>query len=166
MAQELFRKLSIGKNSELIQQPSQETKILRSGHGELIDKKISGNRLLRQLTGSELEIKCQINLGDAKRTGLTVLCDDEGRHGGLSIYHDSDGVYVGDTIFMMMRREKGEVINLHLFVDRTVVEVFLDGGRYSVTRVHEKWTGGEHVYAYAEKGVASFTINWWSLNLQ
>ena len=159
----LPREVKLGDHQELIQQPARETDLLRVRHLRPSIQTITGRHDVAELRGRELEIHCRFKLHDAVSFGLRVLGSPDGSH-GLDIRHDHDGLYVGSTLLMAMRRGEGEEIDLRVFVDRSVVEVFIQGGRHSVTRVHRGQPADNRVELFAHDGkVELILLEGWSL---
>ena len=55
---------------------------------------------------------------------------------------------------MPLQRAPGEPLVLHLFLDRSVLEVFIDGGRECVTRVVDPLPEDLAVEVFAHRGSA------------
>ncbi len=155
----LPRKLTI-KNENLIQQPAENLKNLRTGHFELgsMDLPVSGPmtsyHLVEGLQGDQLEMHVTLNLHNASFCGLNVLSGGEGQ-GGLYIVWSGDVLHVDGVEVPLTDWKPGENLQMHIFIDKKFVEVFVDGGRYCVTRqVREEHVKGGNVALTSLGGTA------------
>ena len=145
------RQLTLDANGYLIQQPVSSMKQLRTarytmGRTELPSKNvIAGYDVLTGIRGNQLEINLELELGSASFCGLNVLCDSKGS-GGMYIMWNGDEINVDGIRIPVREWNPGEPLQLQVFVDRVYVEVFINGGRYCVTRkIMEKNIKGDYV---------------------
>lgn len=145
------RQLSLNKEKELIQKPVPSMKKLRSKYFSVKPKKlkvenvITTYEVLKEIRGNQLEINLQLELGQASFCGLNVLCDKEGQ-GGMYIIWSGDAINVDGVRVPMNDWKPGQHLQLQVFIDKQQVEVFINGGRYCVTRkVKERHITGDHV---------------------
>jgi sucrose-6-phosphate hydrolase SacC (GH32 family) len=90
--------------------------------------------VLEEIRGNQLEISLEMDLDAASFCGLNVLCDEQGK-GGLYIIWSGNMINVEGVRVPMEGWETGEPLQLRIFIDRQVVEVFINGGKYCVTRL-------------------------------
>jgi len=163
------RKLSL-VNGRIIQSPVAAMKELRAEHFELAGKELPVNNsvtaydIIDNFTGDQLEIKVKFNLFNASFCGINVLSDEEGQ-GGLPIVWSGDILNVGGTKVPMEAWTINQSIDLHLFVDKKIVEVFVNGGKYCVSRqVDEKNVKGKHIALTSLGGTAKLlSLEAWKL---
>ena len=117
-----------------------------------------------------LEIIAEFEPGDARQVGLKVRCSPQGEEETF-IYYDVP------TQQLIVDRERasldpqtertirqgtvllgpGESLKLHVFLDRSVVEVFANGGRCLTNRVYPSRADSLGVVAVAQGGTARLT---------
>lgn len=123
------------ENQRLIQEPLPELTKLRGNHVRLQDKVLKNESLI--VDGAEadaLEIKVIFEADNNSSFGVKIRCSTFGDRGIIVQY--SDGVLnVGGTEVPLKLQEEDNLLTLHLFHDRSVLEVFIQNGKSSVTRV-------------------------------
>ena len=163
----LRRLLSIEDN-HLVQRPLPELAELRGSHWRVDDLGVrSATSCIRQVRGERLEIVAVFERVDAAAYGLRVRCGANGM-GGLEIRRSADGLNVAGTRIApsepALRRRPDDTLELQLFLDRTVMELFVNGGLATVTRVN--YPDGEDldVAVLADDGEARVrTLDAWDL---
>ena len=166
----LPRKLTI-KNGRLMQQPVENLKNLRTGHFVLesmelpVTGPVTAYHLVEGLQGDQLELHVKLDLHNASFCGLNMLSDEEGQ-GGLYIAWSGDLLNVDGVKVTMVDWKPGKQLNLQVFIDKKFVEVFVDGGRYCVTRqVREEHVKGGHVALTSLGGTAKLvSLEAWKIN--
>jgi beta-fructofuranosidase len=145
------RRLTLDANGCLIQQPVSALKKLRMesftmGRTELpVKNVIAAYDVLTGIKGNQLEINLELELGTASFCGMNVLCDKNGS-GGMYIMWSGDQISVDGIGIPIREWSPGKPLQLQVFVDRVYVEVFINGGRYCVTRkIMEKNIKGDYV---------------------
>jgi beta-fructofuranosidase len=120
----LPRMLSLNSRNELIQKPVPELKKLRSEHFRLSDFTLEGTpHVISGVKGDCLEIYADIELLDASAVRFDIRCSEDGTH-SIPISFNGNEVMVADgrAPFQLAPGEK--TLKLHIFLDRSVVEVF------------------------------------------
>jgi beta-fructofuranosidase len=145
------RRLMLDVNGYLIQQPVNSMKQLRTEHYTMgrtelpVKNVIAGYDVLTEIRGNQLEINLEMELGTASFCGLNVLCNKDGI-GGMYIMWSGNEINVDGIRIPVKEWSPGKPLQLQVFVDRVYVEVFINGGRYCVTRkIMEKNIKGDHV---------------------
>lgn len=139
----LPRKLTIGEDGDLIRRPVDILKELRSDHFTVngrdlpVDGPTTYVDVLEEVRGDQLELQLEMELGSASFCGLNVLSDDEGE-GGCYIIWSGDVLNVEGVKVPMPEWNPGVPLELQIFIDKQIVEVFVNGGKYAVTRLMEK----------------------------
>jgi len=135
----LPRKLSLDNDGELIQRPAESLRQLRMEHFYLGQKDLpvygpEAAYQVLEIRGNQLEMNLELDLGAASFCGLNVLCNDNGR-GGLYIIWSGEVLNVEGVRVPIREWEKGKPLQLQIFIDKQLVEVFAGGGRYCISRM-------------------------------
>jgi beta-fructofuranosidase len=165
----LPRKLSL-ENGRLIQQPLEALKALRTNHRQLdarelpVANSVTAIVVIEELKGNQMEINVRFNLHNASFCGVNVLADKEGQ-GGLAIVWSGDLLNVDGAHVPIEDWKAGDSIELQIFIDKKLVEVFVNGGRYCISRqVKEENVKGENVALTSLGGTAKLlSLEGWSL---
>lgn len=132
------RKLSL-ENGRVIQSPIEAIKELRTEHfnpgaKELpVSNSTTEIHVIEDFSGDQMEIIVKFNLHNASFCGMNVLSDKEGK-GGLPIVWSGDLLNVDGIKIPMEEWKQADSIAFHVFVDKKIVEVFVNGGKYCITR--------------------------------
>lgn len=144
----------------LFQQPVESFKKLRRDHARLngreipVDGPTTATQVLEKISGDQLEIQATFDLHTASFCGISLLTDEKG-NGGLSIAWSGDKLNVDGVMVPMEDWKTGEKLYLQIFVDKKFVEVFVNGGKYCITRqLQEQFVKGDHVALTALGGTA------------
>ena len=130
----LPRVLSI-EGGRLMQTPLPELSRLRRRHTRVGHLQLGGGaRLIPELRGKALEIVAELAPREAASCGLRVRCRDDGS-GGLAIRYTPGTLDVAGTS-VPLQLAAGDTLRLHLFLDHSVMELFVQDGSASVTRVN------------------------------
>ena len=121
-------------------------------------KRIDGIR------GNALEIIAQIEPGSTRACGLRVHVADDGSR-GTEIRWDGTRLHVAGFDFPFELSENERVLKLHLFVDKGVVDLFVNDGRAAETRLVFPPAEDLGVEVFAEGGAARFkSLEAWTMN--
>ena len=145
------RRLSLSADGKLIQEPIRAIESLRThpitlGRTELPVPDVGpAYTVLDEVRGNQIEIIAEMGLGTASYCGMNVLCDTNG-HGGMHIVWSGDQIIVDTLRVPIPEWKPGTPLDLRVFVDRVYVEVFVNGGKYCITRkVAERNVTGDRV---------------------
>ena len=148
----LPRIITLDKNARLIQKPAPELKNLR---GEAVAvKKMTvsdASKFISGAGGDTIEIVAELQAGDAKAFGLKLRSSDDGKN-ALVIRQDAAKLNVAGTDVPVAL---GKTLKLHIFLDRSVMEVFVNDGTHTVTRVVYPGEKDLKVAIFAEGGAAA-----------
>lgn len=144
------RKLSL-EDEHIIQSPVETMKELRTEYFKLNakDLRVNGSttayEVIKDFTGDQLEVKVKFNLHNASFCGINVLSDEKGI-GGLPIVWSGNILNVDGIKVQIEEWNNEEAIDLHIFVDKKIVEIFVNDGKYCISRqLSEKNVKGKHI---------------------
>lgn len=138
------REVHLLKNGRLAFTPVEELKTLRQNHRSFSNVKVEQSDLLKNVTGDSLEIvaKFDLSTATANEFGIKVRCSEDGREETLVVYNknakklyvdrERSGTGNGGVKGGSLEIE-GKTLHLHIFVDRSSIEVFGDGGRITLS---------------------------------
>ena len=176
----LPRLLSLSDAGALQIEPVPELAILRRNHHRLTDLRIGPDTSipLDKVDGDCLEILAIFELGNAGTLGVKVCCspDEEEQTliyyepGGRSLVLDADRSSVDpDVVNRGVQRgplelAADEPLTLHIFVDRSVVEVFANHRQCLTKRIYPAREDSRGVQLFAEGGEAKLhSIDVWDM---
>ncbi len=149
----LPRELSLDAEGRLVQTPIQELAALRSHHAVLRPHTLSNVPLrMESLRGDTFEILADVELETAQSIQLSLR--DESGQAGIVIRYDGQSLDANGTVLPQILSSTPQRIQLHLFYDKSVVELFVNGGRQTVTRVAYPPSHDLHVEIVASGGEA------------
>ena len=112
------------------------------------------SRLITGAAGDTIEIVAEFEAGGAKAFGLKLRCSDDGTR-ALVIRHDGKKLNVAGTDVPAALDGERKKLKLHVFLDKSVMEVFVNDGRYTVTRVNYPGQRDLKVAVFADGGDAT-----------
>ncbi len=151
----LPRLLSLDAQGRLIQKPVPELKKLRAEHFSVEPFELeSTTRVIDEVEGDALEILVNFKPGDAKAFGLNLRRSKDGKRGVLVRYdgrkltfgehiegklvacgHHGDRPNASGGVLPFKLSGKDGTVTLRIFLDKSVMEVFVADGRAAATRV-------------------------------
>ncbi|WP_309090898.1 glycoside hydrolase family 32 protein [Domibacillus sp.] len=134
------RQLSFNQSGRLVMQPVEELKKLRREKTIAGPMPLSGTQLFH-ISGDRLEIKAEFEARSATSFGLHVRCSEDSREKTTIRFDAADQAITFDRHSSGegeggIRRAKigaSAVVKLHIFVDRSSVEVFVNDGEAVMT---------------------------------
>ena len=159
----LPRLLSLDQDNRLIQTPAPELKQLRDKHLKVENLSLADEwKTIAGAGGDALELKAEFVPGDASAFGLKIRCSQDGQNGILLRYSNGTLNVAGTKVPL---KDGARSHKVHLFLDKSVLEVFIDEGRSTVTRVNYARTEDLGIAVFAENGSASLkSLDVWSMN--
>ncbi len=157
----LPRVLTITDDLELRQHPVQELEQLRQDLIQVPSFILNEARqVLADVVGDQLEIKARIRRLGAEEFGLNLRCEPDGTY-GISIHVGPEGLKVGgQTVDVPL----ADTLDLHVFLDHSVLEVFVNDGQACASRVIQQNLFGEYVMVWCKGGmVAVESMKVWPL---
>ena len=150
---------STAEGIRLCQAPIAELRVLRSEHTAFGSETISGDPVSpaeRGISGSELEIVTQFEPNSASEFGLQIELE-AGKEAFVGYSVASGELYVhqsGRNRLVAPLRVGNHPLKLHLFLDRSVLEVFGGNGEAVITALLDPGSVCEGLSVYARDGVA------------
>ncbi len=126
---------SVTPDGHLVQTPVRELDTLRVKHVQLQAEHLANrSHVLDDVRGDALEILVVFEPRGAETFGLKVRRSDGGRN-RINIRFKGEILDVAGAEVPLKPVAEGERLTLHIFLDKSVMEVFVNGGRACVTRV-------------------------------
>jgi len=163
----LPRVLSLSPKGTLLMNPPQEIELLRYNPKERTDLEVdsSSELLVSEISGNSLELDLELNPTDAKKYGLKVCCSPSNEEETLIYYDAVEKKLKVDTTKSSLSDgprtlESGplelaaaEPLNLRVFVDKSVVEVFANGRQAVMRRIYPSRPDSTQVRLFSDGGV-------------
>ena len=156
------RVLSLDEDGHLVQQPVVEAKTLRKAKIVDISSEFSDDEYVVDFMGSDtLEITAEI---EARNTsGLRLLRSEDGRR-SVDLLFSNERIQLADLSFPT--RRWSWKTRLQIFIDKGLIEVFIDDGRRFVSKVVERNPEDNGVSFFTEKGKCTvYSLRMWQLGL-
>jgi len=159
----LPRILTLTEKGELLQRPAPELKSLRGPLWQRNQILLDNQRIPLDIRGKQLEMKMKIVPADAARCGLILRCQEDGTE-GLAITRNANQLSVGGRDVPL---PENEPVELHLFLDNSVAEIYINNGKLCISRVfspcHEP--NADYIFLFSEEGKTLFkAIHIWQMN--
>jgi len=131
--QALPRELSLPQDGVLRIKPLRELEKLRydEKNEEEITVKSDGHHLLKDISGDTIELRVTVKPTTAKEYGVRVFCDKDGNGFPITIKPASKALTMG-KIKPPFELKKGEDLDLRIFLDKGMVEVFVNDRQAAV----------------------------------
>ena len=165
----LPRRYILGQDDRLLISPAGDVESLRGAAVELRDVELPVNEeiVLDEVRGNAMEIRASIDPGEARFIRINVLrAPDKSEYTAINFHRDSgkdfnnrswsvrDSIVTIDPTYSTTAGDaeinvpqscsfflaKGELLDLRIFVDRSIVEVFVNGHSACLTRVYPAGT--------------------------
>lgn len=164
----LPRVVALGQGGALCLAPAPELEALRGERLQLGPQPIGASATLASVRGDCLEIHARIDPGDADRCGVAVRCSDDGAERTRILFDRAAG-QIGidatqasasssannDARSGPLALAPGELLDLRIFVDRSVIEVFVNGRACCTGRVYPTRPDSLGIQLFAEGGEAA-----------
>jgi beta-fructofuranosidase len=140
------------EGGRLVQRPIPELQTLRGEERSIHERVVTSGPadVLEGVTGDGLEIAAAFRRGDAARFGLVVRASPEGKT-GVPIWFDAHTNEFGVAdVRAPSDLAPEEPVQMQVYLDRSVVEVYLNGN--VITRVAYLDPGAQGVHVFAEGG--------------
>lgn len=161
----LPRILSLDEERNLIQIPASELQSLRRRHQRIENLQVSNeSKRLDGVEGETIELIAEILPGNAAACGLKLRCSENGKK-DISLRYANGVLNVAGTRVTISPENRSKVLKLHLYLDRSVMELFINDGRSCVTRVIDAAAEDLGVSVFAEEGTTTLkSFNLWQMD--
>ena len=152
----LPRELTIDADGYLIQTAVGELKQLRGEHTVVKALTLTrDSRALEEASGDTLEIRATFHKAGIGAAGVRLSRGTEGCQ-DIVIAAQANYLDVAGTVVSGVCDNADDPIELHIFLDRSVLEVFINSGRQTVTKVVQVEPAEVGLVLFADKGSAAF----------
>ncbi len=160
----LPRVLTIGEDGHPRQNPIPQLQTRRGRHTGLTDLTLDDNAYtIPDACGDTLEIVAVFARGNVRSAGLRVRQAHEGSQ-AISVAYDGRHLDVAGTA-VAFTLGPDENLKLHLFLDRSVLEVFVNNGQKAITRVIYPPADALAVEVFATGGSTQIrSLDIWEMN--
>jgi sucrose-6-phosphate hydrolase SacC (GH32 family) len=174
----LPRVLSLGPDGKLLMNPPEEIERLRYQAKKQTGLVVGADSefTVPGITGNSLELDLQVELTEAKQYGVKVCCSPGGEEQTLVYYDAAEKKLKVDTTRSSIAESprtleagplalaSGEPLQLRIFVDKSVVEVFANGRQAVMRRMYPSRADSIGVRLFSNGGSASVsTIEAWKM---
>ena len=161
----LPRILSLDDNNNLVQTPAPELQKLRGKHYAISDLKLTDEqKRLDGVAGDMLEVVAEFEAGSAEAFGLKVRASADGND-AITIRYANGALNVADTEVPLDLEGDSKSLRLHLFLDKSVLELFINDGAASVTRVEYPGEQDLGVSVFAASGSVTLkSLDAWAIS--
>jgi sucrose-6-phosphate hydrolase SacC (GH32 family) len=147
----LPRVLTLGPDGRPRQTPVAALETLRSDSAKSASEPLTGERNLA-LKGNMLELRAEVALGSARSVGIRFATRDAGKP--VLVRWDGRLLHVAGTQVPLSVGKPGDSLRLHVYLDRTVLEVFAADGQHAVTAAVDFVPPDADVKLFADGGSA------------
>ena len=161
--QSLPRELSLPADGVLRIKPLRELEKLRYDEkdgGDITIKSDSSN-VLKDIYGDTVELSVTIKPTSAKEYGVSVFCDKDGKGFPVTIKPESKVMAMGE-IKPPFELEKGEDLNLRVFLDKSMVEVFVND-RQAAVYMHRHNKENVGISLFSKGGDIAAKVKGWKM---
>lgn len=160
--------------------PAKELRMLRNEHWRREEIELSGTAEfgVNEIEGKALEIEAEFMPQKGAEFGLAVLCSPEGEEQTRIVYHPgTEQIFVerdqasldqradGNPATMPVKAVEGEPMEWRVFVDHSIIEVFVNGRLCLASRVYPTRGDSQGVCFFARRGQTRVrNINIWRMN--
>jgi len=161
----LPRIITLDEDDNLLQTPAPELEQLR-GNGLKVENVVvaSESKAIRGAEGDAIELIAEFEVDDAKAFGLKLRCSQDGTN-ALVLRHDREKLSIGGADVPAPIDREARRLKLHVFLDKSVMEVFVNDGRACVTQVVYPGQNDLGLEVFAEGGrVTLLSLDVWQLS--
>lgn len=160
----LPRVLTLDNDNNLIQTPAPELRTLRGTHHRIGPHDLNNESHRLDVRGDTLEIIAKFTAGTAQSFGLNLRQSDDGQN-AVTIRYTADNLNVAGTDVPVQLDGRTRELKLHIFLDKSVLEVFVNDGSTAVTRVDYPGQHDQNISIFAENGTATLeSLDAWQMN--
>ncbi|MDQ0225807.1 glycoside hydrolase family 32 protein [Metabacillus niabensis] len=169
----ILRELTVEKG-RLIQKPIQELKKLRKNL-ESLDKELSPENQLKKRIGVTCELQMNITIGSSEEIIIGLRADkDNHRKTSLIINSKTREIILDRTLSgesfaeefgttRLIAKNIENKVKLHIFIDQSSIEIFVNGGRYVASSRVFPYPNQEYLFIESLNGESSVHIDLWDI---
>ena len=160
----LPRIIRLDEDDNLLQTPAPELQKLRGGRLKVEGMVVaSESKVIPGAKGDAIEVTAEFEAGDAKAFGLKLRASEDGRR-ALVIRHDREKLRVAGAAVPAPLDGDPPSLKLRVFLDKSVMEIFVNDGRACVTQVVYPGPEDLRIEVFAEGGRASLpSLDVWQM---
>ncbi|WP_338122966.1 glycoside hydrolase family 32 protein [Anoxybacillus flavithermus] len=169
------RLLELADDEKLLMKPVPELQLLREGHVRMESISIREGTYTLPVKDDRLELLVRFSLTDFRGNafGVKVRCSSDGSEETIFRYDVKDSIVTFDRnrsgkgeggIRRAVLDKQEDVVTFHVFIDRSSVELFVNGGRLVMTgRIYPSETS-QGIKLFAEGGILTvLSVEAWTL---
>jgi sucrose-6-phosphate hydrolase SacC (GH32 family) len=161
--QSLPRELSLSADGVLRIKPLRELEKLRYdgvSEGRILVKS-NDKYMLKGIRGDTVELSVRIRMAEAEEYGVSVFCDEKGRGFDITVKPEDRVISMGD-INPPFELKDGEDLKLRIFLDRSMVEVFVND-RQAAVYMHEHDPENVGISLFSRTGDMIAEVKGWKM---
>jgi len=170
----LPRELTLSADNKVLSKPVHEIESLRGDLKEFTHLQLKNDKQDLQLASKQCELIVKIDLSktNAERAGLKLAASKDGQQ-GVWLYIDNqanrlvlDRAFAGEGVlgYRSVPLPTGDLLKLHIFVDHSSIEIFVNDGEYSFSSRIYPTNSDRTIHLFAENGnLVVNNIEYWSL---
>lgn len=159
----LPRLLTIDPQNRPRQIPVPALHSLRDEHTHIEETEVQNTHVLATPQSDTFEMLAVIEPNTATQYGIHIRCDQNGQH-GIPITYDGKTLTVAKAIIPFTFDPGEPALFLHIFHDKSVLEVFANGGRVVSTQVVMPTLENQHIALTSSGGSATLkSADIWTL---
>lgn len=136
---------------------------LRDTHTHFEETDVTETHVLPNIQSDTFEMLAVLEPGTATQYGLTIRSDQNGQD-GIDITYDGTTLTVADVSFPFTLDPTESALFLHIFHDKSVIEVFVNGGRAVSTQVVMPNLENQHIALTSKGGTTKLrSADLWTL---
>ncbi|MCD2347568.1 glycoside hydrolase family 32 protein [Clostridium guangxiense] len=164
-AQSIPRILSLGSDNLLRIEPASEYEMLRYDEETYDNKVIDDNKMALLSKGRAVEVSMEIQISGGENFSLNLLEAPNDEEKTVVRYDAVNGEILVDrtkssisnevhktVLKSPLKKQKGEVLNLRIFIDHSIIEVFADSKVCISTRIYPTLESSENISIELNKG--------------
>tara|TARA_A100000164_G_C21944113_1_gene792559 strand:- start:4749 stop:6344 length:1596 start_codon:yes stop_codon:yes gene_type:complete len=168
----LPRELSLDENNNLKIKPIDELKVLRYDSIKIENLNVNEEMVLEKIRGNSMELKLSINPRKAEYLGIKVCASVDGQEETVLTYYPSKNEFKIDLTKSSLNNEymegylwekdkiqkaklslgRNENLDLRIFIDRSVIEVFVNEKLALVQRIYPVMKESDQVILFSNGG--------------
>jgi len=160
----LPRVLKLGAHGHPVQVPAPELARLRGKHAGMEKLTLKNeSKTVSGIGGDTLEVSAKFTAGDAGKFGLRLRPRD-GKKGSIELVCDGRALDAAGTRVPEVVAPEQKTLDLHVFFDKSVLELFINDGQKTVTKVVYPGSRDLQVEVFCEEGSCTLrSVDAWEL---